>query len=105
MRQVPVKGQFKRCIRHINGIYLFFWTKDTVYAIGDDGTKRLYARFDGHVRSFYTNHWHKFVTYAKHGNGITFAKLNQKAIEHGLTITSPREMPIDAKLLPGRSKW
>lgn len=103
---IPVKGQFTRCIRRVGDIWLFFWTKDTVYAY-DGKSIVLFNRWFDHERSSFTNRWHPFVTYAKRGNGITMPKLIEKAASLDIGMTSTRSLPGEiSKILPERyTKW
>lgn len=104
MGQLPVKGQFKRCVRRVNGISVYVWDRDTVYAT--DGRQiRLYTRFGIRERYFYTKHWHKFVNYTKQANGLTLIKLDKCASKHEINIHAVNKLPADLTILPEKGKW
>lgn len=117
-----VKGKFKKSVRRANGIaiYINVRKKDEVYAT-DGANIYRYSRRTYGVPRFYNEHWHKFVTYAKNGNGVTLQKLKVKAEENCIYVERLDELAVkksglvemmkllisdeDINQLPERSRW
>lgn len=108
MGRNSVSREFVESVREVNGLLIYFNSKETVYVEERaTGRKLLFHRWFETKPGFYMNNWRKFVWNLKYVNRLTVNKILISASVYGIEAQSARSMPtpsVNAKVFPERRK-
>lgn len=90
---IPKPREFTQRFRCVNGIYLFFWDKDSIYA-QDKNQTICFHKWFMRRKMFYSTNWRPFMRYCTENNSITMEKLMEAARRNEIEIAYVKDLPI-----------
>lgn len=103
-----VSREFIPATRTINGMFIMFCTKETIYVEEmHTGIKVCFHRWFDKNAGFYTECWSKFSHDLKYSNTLTLYKIYVLSAKYGIAHILTKEIPDipkGARIIPKRSK-
>lgn len=90
---VPKPKEFTKRCRTVNGLFILFWDKDSIY-VQDKRQIVCFHKWFARKKMFYSQNWRPLMRYCTENNNPTLRKMCELAYSHDIEITHVDKLPV-----------